>query len=184
MTRRNDYVTTPFAFPGVFSPAECGRIRDLVGGRLRYIASQRVPLEGHRQALTCWLERNEATAFITRRLEALLRKVNKLYAFDVAAGFLEPLLLAEYRRGDGFEWHVDAADDQTSTRKLSISIQLSAPEEYGGGGFEFFPSGELPFSTRQGTALVFPSYLCHRVRRVTRGRRAALVAWAHGPAFR
>ena len=43
--------------------------------------------------------------------------------------------------------------------------------------------GELSHTRRQGTAVVFPSFLCHRVHPVHAGTRAALVAWAHGPAF-
>jgi PKHD-type hydroxylase len=184
VTRRNAHIAMPLAFPGVFSAGECERVRALAEGRMRYMTSQRAPEEGHRNALTCWIEQGSSTAFVMRRLRSFLRKVNAIYRFDVADGFVEPLLLAEYRRGDGFEWHVDASDAETSTRKLSISIQLSPPADYSGGAFEFFPSGELAFSSRQGTALVFPSYLCHRVRRVSRGRRAALVTWAHGPVFR
>ena len=36
----------------------------------------------------------------------------------------------------------------------------------------------------RGTVIVFPSFLPHRIRTLTRGTRYALVAWGHGPAFR
>ena len=35
-----------------------------------------------------------------------------------------------------------------------------------------------------GNAIVFPSYIAHRVLPITSGMRHALVAWIHGPAFR
>jgi PKHD-type hydroxylase len=35
-----------------------------------------------------------------------------------------------------------------------------------------------------GNAIVFPSYIAHRVLPITSGMRQALVAWIHGPAFR
>ncbi len=191
LTERNDlelarssFISTPLAFPDVFSPPECDAIIALGAGHMRYISSQIAPLEGHRQALTAWLDEAPESRFISDRLTWFLNQVNTRYGFALAPGIGESFLLAEYHEGDGFEWHLDADDAVTSTRKLSLSIQLSPPEAYYGGRFEFMPYGEIPFSTGRGTVIVFPSYLCHRVTRVTRGSRNALVAWAHGPTFR
>lgn len=71
---------------------------------------------------------------------------------------------------------------ENSTRKLSMSIQISAPEDYEGGDLEFFKVSDA--TTRQrGSVIFFPSFLHHRIIPVARGRRYSLVAWAHGDAF-
>jgi PKHD-type hydroxylase len=88
-----------------------------------------------------------------------------------------------YAAGDGFGWHTDLGDGAASTRKLSVSVQLSDPESYAGGGFELCPHGTVEKFAPRGSALVFPAYMPHRVADVTRGVRRALVAWVHGDAF-
>jgi PKHD-type hydroxylase len=72
-------------------------------------------------------------------------------------------------------------------RKLSMTIQLSEPNEYEGGEFEIDPEfGVLDQAVikQRGTVLVFPSFLRHRVAPVTSGIRRSLVCWAEGPKFR
>ena len=66
-------------------------------------------------------------------------------------------------------------------RKLSVVVQLSNSNNYSGGQLEFKET-EAPsqFST-QGSIIVFPSYLQHRVTEVTEGVRYSLVCWAEGP---
>jgi len=35
----------------------------------------------------------------------------------------------------------------------------------------------------KGTIICFPSYIIHRVSKVTKGQRRSLVLWIHGPPF-
>jgi len=42
------------------------------------------------------------------------------------------------------------------------------------------PIGQI---RKQGTVIVFPSFLKHRVTEVTRGKRYSLVQWLNGPDF-
>jgi PKHD-type hydroxylase len=79
---------------------------------------------------------------------------------------------------------MDIGTGAMSQRKLSLTLQLSPPEAYEGGGLEFFGAGELSVSRLQGTLIAFPSFLHHRVTPITRGKRESLVMWWHGPAFR
>lgn len=169
--------------PEVFSPAECDAILALAKGRLIYQNAQSRPIEDYRSALTLWMPVDADSAFIAERLWTIFGKVNRRYGFDLA-GFREDFLVSKYQVGDGFDWHSDVSERITSTRKLSLSIQLSEPGDYEGGGLEFMPMGEIPFSRERGSGIVFPSYLCHRAARVTKGARAVLVAWAHGHTFK
>lgn len=84
-----------------------------------------------------------------------------------------------------YDWHHDVHwnGDALADRKLSVTVQLSSPDEYEGGTFEF-QECESPTCKEIGTVLVFPSYLQHRVLPVTSGIRKSLVAWFHGPRWR
>src|SRR5688572_2772034 len=164
--RQSNYVTSPLCFPDVFTPAECAAILALGEGRFTYETGQTHPIEDYRSALTHWILRSPESTFIEQRFDSVVSKVNRAYGFEIT-GFPDYFLLSRYQVGDGFDWHMDAAGTETSTRKLSLSVQLTDPAEYEGGGLEFMPLGEIPFSRAQGTIIVFPSYLCNRVARVT-----------------
>jgi PKHD-type hydroxylase len=90
-------------------------------------------------------------------------------------------VLVEYGVGGFYNWHLDAGP-AAPTRKLSVSVALSDPAAYAGGGLSF-PGREVAGVAR-GSAVVFPSFLLHAVQPVTSGRRHALLAWAGGPRFR
>ena len=60
-------------------------------------------------------------------------------------------------------------------------MQLSDPADYDGGELELKNSTRTLVAPRaQGTLIVFPSFLLHRVAPVTRGTRRSLVGWASG----
>lgn len=87
-----------------------------------------------------------------------------------------------------YDWHHDIHwnEDKAYDRKLSITVQLSSPDDYTGGKFEFGET-ETPnygICTIKGTVLVFPSYLQHRVMPVESGTRVSLVAWFEGPRWK
>lgn len=93
---------------------------------------------------------------------------------------------AEYR--GKYDWHHDVnwLNEKNFDRKLSIVVQLSDPETYKGGNFEFseIQSPKKSDWGKQGSILIFPSYLTHRVTEVTEGVRYSLVSWVRGPRWR
>jgi PKHD-type hydroxylase len=71
-------------------------------------------------------------------------------------------------------------------RKLSISIQLTDPEEYEGGELKLYDGEEegVLMDKTQGTLIIFPSYVLHEVMPVTKGTRNSLVTWVTGKQFK
>lgn len=130
-----------------------------------------------------WLHPGRRTQRFFDRLADIFEAANREFGYHVE-GFREPLLHVTYPPGGHFDWHTDAAQGSMATRKLSVSVLLSAPDEYAGGELEFCPGGGLRNGTDMGTAIVFPSFMAHRITPVTDGRRVALVSWMHGKEFR
>ena len=89
-------------------------------------------------------------------------------------------------RGGHYGWHHDVEwnGQGDRDRKVSVTVQLSAPSDYQGGDFEFDEVKSTANFRSKGTVLVFPSYLRHTVHPVTAGTRRALVAWFFGPRWR
>lgn len=98
-------------------------------------------------------------------------------------GFCE-FQIAEYNVGDFYVEHIDTnINDSESHRKLSITLQLTDPNLYDGGDFQFGCNIANPTSEtlrQKGSMLLFPSFLPHSVYKVTRGKRYALVGWYEG----
>lgn len=90
--------------------------------------------------------------------------------------------------GGKYDWHhdVDWQNNRNYDRKLSVVVQLTSPSAYQGGNFEFseVQSPKPEHWGKQGSILVFPSYLTHRVTEVTEGTRYSLVSWVRGPRWR
>lgn len=97
---------------------------------------------------------------------------------------VQDIQIGHYEEGGHYDWHVDVTvpDKNNLQRKLSAVLMLSDPNDYEGGLLEI-KGIELP-KLKQGTLIIFPSYMKHRVTKVTKGNRFTAVAWAVGPAFR
>lgn len=66
-------------------------------------------------------------------------------------------------------------------RKLSMSLQLSDPNDYEGGELLLHLShNPTVISKQKGMMVFFPSHTLHEVTPVTKGERYSLVAWIHG----
>lgn len=112
-------------------------------------------------------------------------------AFGFHIDYLSEIQFTEYHASNQgkYDWHIDTfwANNRTYDRKVSIVVQLTDPSEYEGGDFEFdagTPQIDPVLVRQQGTVIVFPSFLSHRVTPVSRGTRRSLVAWVEGPKFR
>lgn len=112
-------------------------------------------------------------------------------AFGFHIDYLGEIQFTEYHSTNlgKYDWHYDTfwASGRAYDRKLSVVVQLSDPADYDGGDFQFdtgIPQLDQFAVRQQGTILVFPSFLTHRVTPVTRGTRRSLVSWIEGPKFR
>ena len=98
-------------------------------------------------------------------------------------GLLERPQLLRYRApSKGYSWHTDICENESSIRKISISITLN--DDYQGGSMAFFSDKLYKVKLTRGQSIAFPSFLSHKVMPLQYGERWALVAWISGNAFR
>ena len=124
--------------------------------------------------------------WLYRRVWEAASECNARFMGADITGIEGNIQLARYDASDqGFyNWHTDFGR-LAPNRKISISIQLSAPEDYDGGDLEFlFDTAPYRADRERGTFIAFPSFVVHRVAPVTRGTRWSLVAWITGPRWR
>lgn len=121
--------------------------------------------------------------WLFEKLETALLELNDAYGFELS-GFYEGAQVASYTAGGHYDWHSDLGSGNQSNRKLSMSVQLSPAEDYAGGELEFMTATDELSPKNVGALIVFPSFITHRVRPITRGLRHSLVSWISGPSFR
>ena len=135
-----------------------------------------------------WVPQNTQWWWLYEKLHDMAIEANNtLWNFGLF-NMPEQIQYTEYLASkDGkYEWHQDIGPGLGSLRKVSITVQLSEPNEYEGGDLELFMGG--PFDDPQitkaprkaGCVFLFPSFLMHRVSPVTKGTRKSFVLWLGG----
>jgi len=131
------------------------------------------------------------TSWIFERLNDAIEKGNSHFFRFNLVGY-DYLQYTEYKAPDEkYGYHTDMpygpnhSLEKHLMRKLSFSLILSEPSDYEGGEFEFMIESDKPWPIPQtrGDLIMFPSWLLHEVKPVTRGIRKSLVGWVLGPKF-
>ena len=98
----------------------------------------------------------------------------------------EQAQFTEYPEGGFYDWHMDSDVNMTHeppVRKISMTLLLSHESQFEGGELELMAKGRRA-KMKQGHAILFASFLNHRVAPVTLGVRQSLVMWFGGTPFR
>jgi len=167
-----------------FSKEECQTIiqiakhKGLVKGKTRGESDVR-------DSKISWLYPIDKMDWVYRRVTDITLNLNeRFFKFDLF-GISEGFQFTNYEAPSGkYGKHVDRTIN-IPVRKLSISIQLTDPEEYEGGELKLYNGEEeTVMSKTQGTLIIFPSYTLHEVTPVTKGERNSLVTWVTGKSFK
>ena len=138
-----------------------------------------------------WIGQNEEWRWLYEKLELMIKEANDcLWNFNLYS-MPDNIQYTEYRATENgkYDWHMDCADGETSLRKVSVTVQLSHPDEYEGGDLELFRGGLLEdprekAGREEGLVFIFPSYMMHRVTPVTKGVRKSFVLWVGGEHYK
>lgn len=185
-------------WPGKLSPAFCSDLItraltiDPDPGKVGSLENQRQD-EKIRRSVIRWLPKSDVRfSGLFHIIEKTVNEGNKnAFGFDLS--YFNDVQFTEYdAMYEGhYTWHQDTVWGANTfhQRKLSLVIQLSNPDSYTGGDLEFLKEDciHLPKYEdirKQGTIILFPSFLKHRVTSVTSGKRYSLVTWIEGPNFR
>jgi PKHD-type hydroxylase len=143
---------------------------------------------------------NENNKWIFDKLNQLIMHCNwEFFNYDLTG--YEFYQYAEYHAKDAghYAYHTDimfrgsnlqGGPEGFETRKLSMSLLLNEPGvDFEGGEFYINVGGNGNVGAgikelKLGTAILFPSFIMHKVAPVTKGVRKSLVVWVTGPKFR
>ena len=134
------------------------------------------------------LARNVNIQFINNTwINALLcgyiRYANSLnFHYNLSDEDKELAQISKYSDGEFYGEHRDfGTNDNSITRKLSLTVQLSDEDSYEGGDLIFYTGSDKDQAPRgRGSVIVFDSRIFHEVTPITKGVRYSLVKWYYG----
>jgi len=180
-----DKINTYAYYEKVFTKEECKKIIEIA--KLKGLEKGTTNSNNNysRSSKISWLFPNDNLEFAYRKITDVVLMLNKKYfQFDIF-GLSEGLQFTNYKAPSAkYEKHIDRAYNFI-IRKLSISIQLTDPSEYEGGELILYERDiGKEMKKEQGTLILFPSWVLHEVKPVTKGERNSLVAWVTGNQFK
>jgi PKHD-type hydroxylase len=133
-----------------------------------------------------WMHPNDRSFWVYERMGKLAEQANsELWKFNLSSVIDSIQYTVYYEGGGHYGWHMDIGPGSINHRKISCTIQLSDPDEYEGGDFEIWTGGNFKTAERnQGCAILFPSFLMHRITPITKGTRRSLVLWMGGDSYK
>jgi len=173
-----------------------GRDRDLKAQPLT--KTELKDLKKKRDSNICWFN----DRWIYKEIQPYIHQANQMAGWNFQWDWTESCQFTIYKKGQYYDWHCDSWDKpykkegptKGKIRKLSSTIQLTDPKEYEGGELEFDFRQYDPDKKRKtqickeispkGSIVVFPSFVWHRVKPVTKGLRYSLVNWNLGYPFK
>jgi PKHD-type hydroxylase len=172
-----------------FSKEECQTIINIAKdkGLIKGTTFNDDKIKDVRDSKISWLYPVDGMDWVFRRVTDIVLNLNeRFFKFDLF-GLNEGFQFTNYESPSGkYGKHVDRAMN-IPVRKLSISIQLTNPEEYEGGELKLYDGDDeeaTVMDKTQGTLIIFPSYVLHEVMPVTKGERNSLVTWVTGKQFK
>ncbi len=181
---------TPYHIPNAFTQEELewiGNLHQLYPYQDASIGGDETSQldESIRKSRIKWIHHDDRSWWVYDKLVKHIQEANKTWGFAINS-IIDAIQYTEYYEGGGhYDWHMDVGNHPMNNRKISITIQLSSPDEYEGGDLEFWVGRTPDKAPREHLlAILFPSYLMHRVTPITKGVRKSLVVWVGGDTFR
>jgi PKHD-type hydroxylase len=190
LLKKNENLTNYYYFTNVFTNEELDKIIEISKKYSEQDANVSGSIDhNYRKSKIKWIHYNDETKFIYEKIIDIMKDANnKMWNFNIT-NIVDFIQYAEYNDASNgeepghYDWHMDIGSN-SSTRKLSVSIQLTNDNEYDGGDLEFMIHRTIIKAPRErGSCIFFPSYITHRVNNIKKGTRRSLVLWFHGPPF-
>ena len=178
--------TTP-----LFTPEQCQKIID--AGRRQKPQQAQVGMNKpgggidtkKRTTTISWLPFKEMEPMYND-INQFIQKANKNHFGFGDIKITEQAQFTEYPEGGFYDWHMDTDVNmqyEPPVRKISMTLLLSPEDQFEGGDLELMAPGKRA-NMKQGHAIIFASFLNHRVAPVTKGVRQSLVMWFGGDPFK
>jgi PKHD-type hydroxylase len=197
-SRRHNIIDSWVYWDDVFTVEEIDTIvkdctsKEVIPGKIFGSANDKNAVidEQVRKSNIGWNCRTIENGWIFDRMNTVLQVMNERY-YNLDLNGYDSFQYTEYdgNTSGHYDWHMDInlgydSNITAGIRKLSMSILLN--DDFEGGEFMINTGNQdepLIIPTKSSRAIIFPSWIPHRVAPVTSGIRRSLVVWVVGPKF-
>ena len=134
-----------------------------------------------------FLKYNSIQILIRPFVEFSYQSNKKVFDFDLFPLSDEKIINYNiYKEGTEYNWHFDGVEG-LAKEDIKLTCLLNCSDEnYIGGDLSLFINGEMKCEELNipGTAVVFPSFINHKVSKLILGSRKTLAIWMYGKRFR
>ena len=119
-------------------------------------------------------------------LDFIIHSNTYYYGFDIfQLTGSKKLNYNTYQKDEEYTWHMDATV-RSPIRDIKLTCLLNCSDnDYKGGDLYLFRDKDVKVENfGPGSAVVFPSFISHKVEKIISGSRATLAIWMNGPKFR
>ena len=209
-----------YGLPGYFTEEECNTLIDIANnskideGKVGDVSNKQNDgniVDEVRSSSIVWFHEGMMPAHLEQKIEnamqECLRETNWNFQISYRQAYQYTIYnapeITKKKKGDFYTWHQDSGprlNEDGQLRKLSFTLQLSNPDDYEGGYFQWLEPDHafdrmldnatidmtdaiktLPYSVKEkGSIFFFPSFVHHQVTPVTRGQRKSFVGWCVG----
>ena len=176
-------ISSFFTIPNVLTTTECQQIINYCSDKCKPstlgISKTKVGnAQDFRHSVNTFLRPEDINQLpVIRKLTDCIVE-SSIECYNFSLGYIEPVQYAEYTEGMFYKPHIDSGETFDYDRDISVSVFLSPKDEYEGGNLCFlYPSGWIEADEQQGSMVIFPSMLTHKVEKVKKGKRSSLVLW-------
>ena len=207
MIKKNFY----WVFDKALSKATCqkiikhGEARKLKMGSIENIGSEKRATKKERKYVEKF--RKSQLCFINDKwlydlFSPYINTANKNAGWGYDLTWSESFQYTVYKKNNFYHWHQDSFDAPFTSedpnfdgkvRKISLICNLTDPKKFTGGEVEFDITNlarkkevvlQCKELRKQGTIVIFPSYIWHRVKPIKSGTRKSIVNWSIGNPWR
>ena len=192
---RRSTVTEPWCYwDGAFTDEEIQKIIDYCESKeldigTTYGTADKSETEKVRISKIGFHERTPDIGWIFDKLNFILQSINEMYyGFELNGYNMFQYTTYKAEEKGNYNWHMDMIlGDQSKDyepRKLTLTLLLN--DDFEGGEFQLNMGNQdnpTTLPAKKGRALLFPSFMIHRVTPITKGTRKSLVVWCLGPKF-
>ena len=119
-------------------------------------------------------------------LDFIIHSNTYYYGFDIfQLTGSKKLNYNTYQKDEEYTWHIDATV-RSPIRDIKLTCLLNCSDnDYKGGDLFLFRDKDVKVENfGPGSAVVFPSFISHKVEKIISGSRATLAIWMNGPKFK
>ena len=177
-----------FYWNNLFSEQEVKNINSLFNKNKKEKEKLSLKAEGSKKTSTVYkIKMKYLRKHLNEAISHIIKNNQDEYGYDLfEIADEEAVNYNIYKKGEQYQWHIDADRTKSSDIKLTALINVS-DTSFSGGDFYLLNSNNplpVPELNNSGSMIIFNSFTLHKINPIKKGIRKTITIFLRGPAFK